>query len=291
VESTEGLARAGNIWYNGTKAKQEKRRIRTVKKTVLPSLPDDAPEEFRQAFSGKLVFDSSCSDTARVFFIDAEGGFFLKKAPKDALREEAAMTDVFFRAGFGPEMLAYRSADADWMLTRRIRGEDGTHFADRPELLCDLLGDSFRRLHEDGLKRTDASLLKNRTAQTAAAAGKGLAKGIFHDYLRTERYGIRSAEDARKILEDLSGFAPSVLIHGDACLPNVLIDGEEFAGFIDCGAAGYGNRHSDLFWTLWSLAFNLKTDSYGDRFLDAYGRDAVVPEMLTTAAALEAVAE
>ncbi|MBQ4193623.1 MAG: aminoglycoside phosphotransferase [Clostridia bacterium] len=35
---------------------------------------------------------------------------------------------------------------------------------------------------------------------------------------------------------------------------------------------------------------NLKTDMWGDRFLDAYGRDAVEEERLRAAAAAEAVA-
>ena len=262
-----------------------------MKKTPVPALPDDVPEEFGKAFAGAAVFDSSCSDEARVFLIDRDGGYFSKRAEKGALRDEASMMDMFFRAGFGPEMLGYASEEADWMLTRRIAGEDGTHFTDRPEMLADLLGTVFRRLHDEGLRRTDRSRLKDRTAETKAAAFRGLEKGVFNEYLKSSRYGIRSAEDARECLSDLSGFGPSVLIHGDACLPNVMIDGERFAGFIDCGAAGFGNRHTDLFWTLWSLEYNLKTDAYGQRFLDAYGRDAVDPEQLTWAAALEAVIE
>ena len=33
--------------------------------------------------------------------------------------------------------------------------------------------------------------------------------------------------------------------------------------------------------------FNLKTNRYSDRFLDAYGRDAVNPELLRGIAAIE----
>ena len=36
--------------------------------------------------------------------------------------------------------------------------------------------------------------------------------------------------------------------------------------------------------------YNLKTDAWGDRFLDAYGRDAVDPDRMRIAAAAEAVA-
>ncbi len=48
-----------------------------------------------------------------------------------------------------------------------------------------------------------------------------------------------------------------------------------------------GDRHVDLFWGVWSLQFNLKTDAYRERFLDAYGREKVQPELLRIVAAAE----
>ena len=48
-----------------------------------------------------------------------------------------------------------------------------------------------------------------------------------------------------------------------------------------------GDRHIDLFWGMWSLWYNLKTDKYTDRFLDAYGRDRVETEKLRIVAAFE----
>ena len=261
-----------------------------MKRTALPAPPDGLPEEFARLLGTADYYDSSCSEAARVFFIDRDGGFFLKTAGKGALREEARMTELFFRCGMGPELILYRSEEKDWMLTAKIPGEDGTHWLDEPEMLCSLLGENFRALHNRGLALVGDIVLPDRTAETLAAARRGLAKGIFDAHLRTERYGICSSSDAREVLDDPSCiFRPDCLIHGDACLPNVLIDGGRFSGFIDCGAAGFGNRHTDLFWTVWSLSYNLKTDRYADRFLDAYGRDAVQPELLRAAAAAEAV--
>jgi 2'-5' RNA ligase len=44
-----------------------------------------------------------------------------------------------------------------------------------------------------------------------------------------------------------------------------------FSGFIDVDCGGIGDRHVDLFWGIWSLFFNLKTDKYRDRFLTHMG--------------------
>ena len=78
-----------------------------------------------------------------------------------------------------------------------------------------------------------------------------------------------------------------VLLHGDYCLPNILLDDWRFSGFIDVGSGGIGDRHIDLFWGIWSLEFNLKTDKYRGRFLDAYGREDVCEALFPLIGAME----
>ena len=43
----------------------------------------------------------------------------------------------------------------------------------------------------------------------------------------------------------------------------------------------------DVFWALWSMMFNLKTNDYRQRFIDAYGRDKIDENMLRLVAAVE----
>ena len=82
-----------------------------------------------------------------------------------------------------------------------------------------------------------------------------------------------------------------VLIHGDYCLPNIMLDDWRFCGFIDLGDAGVGDRHIDLFWGRWTIGFNLRMigayddKSYGERFFDAYGRDKINEDILKVVAA------
>ena len=66
-----------------------------------------------------------------------------------------------------------------------------------------------------------------------------------------------------------------------------MLDNFKFSGFIDVDHGGVGDRHVDLYWGLWSLNFNLKTDRYRQRFLDAYGRDKVNEDALHVIAAAE----
>ena len=84
-----------------------------------------------------------------------------------------------------------------------------------------------------------------------------------------------------------SEFRNEVLLHGDYCLPNIMLDDWRFSGFIDVGNGGVGDRHVDLFWGAWTLCFNLGTDKYRKRFFDAYGRDKINTDTLKTIAAAE----
>ena len=69
--------------------------------------------------------------------------------------------------------------------------------------------------------------------------------------------------------------------------PNILLDNWKPSGFIDVGGGGVGDKHIDLFWGAWTLNFNLKSDKFSPRFLDAYGRQNFEEEMLRVVAALE----
>jgi aminoglycoside phosphotransferase len=66
------------------------------------------------------------------------------------------------------------------------------------------------------------------------------------------------------------GAPRGVIVHGDACLPNVLFDGATFAGFVDLGELRIGDPAVDLAAALWSLDLNVGP-GYGGSLLRAYG--------------------
>jgi kanamycin kinase len=61
-----------------------------------------------------------------------------------------------------------------------------------------------------------------------------------------------------------------VLVHGDYCLPNVLVTDGVLTGLIDVGQTGLGDPRVDLAAGVWSLQYNFGP-GHGREFLDAYG--------------------
>jgi kanamycin kinase len=244
------------------------------------------PEEFHGFLSRARVFDSSCSHEARVYFLDVDGGLYLKRSARGSLKKEALMDDYFFRKGLGsPEVVKYLEGEQDWLLTSRVAGEDCTHadYLADPKRLCDLLATKLRELHE-----TDFSdcPVKDHTANYLATAERNYRNGQFDLSYFDEN---STPEEAWRILQDgKSLLKTDTLLHGDYCLPNVMLDRWQFSGFIDLGNGGVGDRHVDLFWGAWTLNFNLGTDEYRERFFDAYGRDRVDDDVIRIVSAAEA---
>lgn len=209
----------------------------------------------------------------------------MKKAPLDSLRCEADMTRFFHRHDLAAEVLAYYSDQQDWLLTPRIPGEDCVHpaYLAEPKRLCDTLAELLWRLHQIDPQDCPVSNLTQPYLETAEQNCKA---GIFDP-----RRGCSSAGEAWTIVEQNKHLLKAdTLIHGDYCLPNIILDDWKFSGFIDVDHGGIGDRHVDLYWALWSMNYNLKTDRYSNRFLDAYGRSNIDLDTLHTISAIEAFA-
>lgn len=241
------------------------------------------PPELRQFFAGARVYDSSSFSTAKVYHCDT--GFYVKVDARGELAQEAALCRFFHQKGLGVEVMMYLSTDRDYLVTRSAVGENLTHFLDQPERLCRELAQALRRLHGQSVAGAPVSARYQRYLDSANGDFSG---GCYDEYVLMDRFPVRSKEEAWAIMQaNKDRLKPDTLIHGDACLPNVIFHRWQFSSFIDFHLSGIGDRHIDLYWAVWSLQYNLKTDKYTDYFLDAYGRDSFDYEMLRVVAAFE----
>ncbi len=196
----------------------------------------DFPAQLHSYLADTEVFDSSCGENSRVLY--TAKGYYIKMAPKYSLKREAEIGRKLHEKGLCAKIEQYISTDKDYMVTLPATGRDATHFLDNPKKLCIALAEGMKYLH---------SLPVDDIAVSPSMK--------FYDTDNNLNY--------------------DCFIHGDYCLPNIMLENYEFKMFIDMGLAGKGDRHVDVFWVLWSLWFNLKTDKYTDYFLDLYGRDKI----------------
>lgn len=255
-----------------------------MKRTPITMQGNNFPEQLHELLEGAKLFDSSCSPEARVWLVDKQDGFFIKSSAAGTLQKEAAMTEFFHRKGLGPEVLMYIQQDQDWLVTRRIPGEDCLSYLENAKSLCDTTAELLRQLHD-----TDPTGCPiNRTENYIATAKENFHLGQYDRSLFPDNWGYASAEETFQVVCDAAPILKQdTLIHGDYCLPNIILKDGSFSGFIDLGSGGLGDRHIDLFWGVWSLGFNLKTNKWKNRFLDAYGRDRIQPELLDAIGAFE----
>lgn len=219
-----------------------------MEKTKTTIKINDFPVEIHKYLENADIYDSSCGENSQVLYSTL--GYYIKIAPARSLEREAAITDFLHKQGIGAPVECYVSDDRDYMVTRPAPGQDATHFLDNPEKLCQALASAMKYLHR--LPRDNLPL----SPQMA-----------FYN-------------------QDCS-LSTDTFIHGDFCLPNIMLEDYSFKTFIDLGLAGKGDRHVDIFWCLWSLWFNLKTDRYTDCFLDLYGREKVNLAVIKKLAQLE----
>ena len=63
----------------------------------------------------------------------------------------------------------------------------------------------------------------------------------------------------------------TTLVHGDFCLPNILVQDDKLIGYIDLGDACIGDPWMDYAWCIWSLEYNLGTKQYTPLLLEKLG--------------------
>ena len=197
---------------------------------------------------------------------------YLKITSDGYLQNEPEMSAFLATHDLAPKVIAFcRKGENGWLLTEAVRGTNALDLIqNNPGETLFTYGKTLRKLHDLPIK--DCPCENRAEAMLKRAAGKffeGKAEAALLEYCN-----VKTPSDAYSEMLLLSKHTgkPSV-IHGDACLPNLMIgENKDSAKFIDCGNGGIGDRNYDLFWAIWSIHFNLKTDRYDKDFWRGYGK-------------------
>lgn len=186
-------------------------------------------------------------------------------AEVDRLRWAAPFTPV-------PRVLEY-GADADgaWLVTAALPGESAVtaRWKARPVTAATAIGRGLRALH-DRLP-VGACPFSWGAPERVAAVRRLHAAGRLDPTRWSPLHAALGPREALAQLADMPDVDKLVVCHGDACVPNTLIDDAgAWSGHVDLGSLGLADRWADLAVATWSLEWN-----YGPGFdhvlLDAYG--------------------
>jgi aminoglycoside 3'-phosphotransferase-2 len=127
---------------------------------------------------------------------------------------------------------------------------------------------ALRRLHQVPIEKCP---FDHPLQQRMAAARSRVSAGLVDESdLDDERLGRTAEEVFAELLSTLPETYDLAVTHGDACLPNFLVDASRFTGYIDCGRLGISDIYQDLALAARSIERNLGAE-WVTPFFHEYG--------------------
>jgi len=147
-------------------------------------------------------------------------------------------------------------ADRNWLVMTALRGTNcaslGPHCA---EIIVSSAANALRQLHAVDVHACPFD--RRLTTCIAHARTRALAGAVDETDFDDEYLGMTALDLFEKMIASQPKSEDLVVTHGDACLPNMILDGEDFSGFIDCARLGVADRYQDLALAARSIACNL----------------------------------
>lgn len=218
--------------------------------------------------------------------------FVVKVQPREAMPASTLLQErerLRFLAGRVPvpRVVGYEAdAEREVLAMTRVPGipMSDPDAALHPERMVNLLARALRELHALPIRECPFNMslgVKLKLGRERVAAGV-VDETDFDD----ERRGQSAVQVFNALARSRPATEDLVVTHGDACLPNFIVQGEYVEGLIDVGRAGLADRHTDLA-LAWRSARRNLGDVYAGMFLDLYGRDLVDEEKLEYYRALD----
>ena len=216
-----------------------------------------------------------CSDSDVFRITSGDDFWYLKIKPNDGFEsyEYEAKVLKWLNAKIPvPKVIDVGIAgNYEYFITSEIKGIDCCELAEAknadPVKIATILASGLQMVHCVPIKNCPFD-------QTIAAKLRDARKNIEADRVdETDFDEPRQEMTQHEIFAELRESIPAednlVLNHGDYCLPNVVVAGNEISGFIDLGRAGISDKWNDLAVASRSIAYNLGSE-YEKVFFDAY---------------------
>jgi aminoglycoside 3'-phosphotransferase II len=189
----------------------------------------------------------------------------------DSLTQEKRRLDWLATVGIAiPIVLGWHVYnDRAWLEMSAIQGTNAFESDLNPIAKVELIAQALRDLHETKVNTCPFNeLVENKLKRAAQNVERGLVDEQDFD---ADHLGISATlllQRAYAMHQDLD--EDIVVTHGDACMPNIILNADVFSGFVDCGKLGLADRYQDLALAARSIKWNLG-EEFVQKFFDAYG--------------------
>lgn len=220
-----------------------------------------------------------CSPASVYHLVRPNGNLYLKTqpvTPHGSLLPEAQVLRWLQGQLPVPEVAHYECDERrEYLVLAEIAGVNcvAAQYELTPETIARILASGLRMIHAiDIVTCPFDARLDHRLTQARYNVEHDL---VDEDDFDDERRGIMTA---REVLAAVERERPPeddlVFMHGDYCLPNVIVQDGALSGFVDWGRAGIADRYQDLALASRSIRYNLGAE-YEAIFFAAYGIEQV----------------
>ena len=221
----------------------------------------------------------------RVYRLIAPGTptLYLNLAPtgRDKALETEAARMKWFRGRIAVPAIVDSGADEGWtwLLMSEVSGTalHDDQFSGRAHDVARMLAQGLRQFHS--LCVSECPFDERLDELLSAAHDRMEAGQVDEGDFDASRLGSSAAELWGEVLERRPATEDLVVVHGDYCLPNVVVRDDMVSGFVDLGRAGIADRYLDLALVTRSLVSNGHAEAV-DTFFVAYGLAEVDEEKI-----------
>ncbi|WP_433676074.1 phosphotransferase [Microbacterium gorillae] len=221
----------------------------------IPAIDLPVPDRVLRLASGAALTPVWLNTLGMATF-STDDGRYIKHGtidPESSRAEEAERLAWAGRYTRVPEVIEYGEEDGhEWLVTRAIPGRSAVHphWIARPEIAVRAVGRGLRLLH-DALPVADCPFDWSVPSRIAGAADRGI--------------------EVPEALRSAPPIDLLVVCHGDACVPNTLLDDEGSPlAHVDLGALGTADRWADIAVASMSAEWNYGP-GFEDILIEAYG--------------------
>ncbi len=185
------------------------------------------------------------------------------------LMDEARRVAWLGRRAPAPKVVAAVSeGDRQWLVMTALPGTNACDSNLPPETKVTLIAKALSALHA---ARVEICPFDESLDRNIARAKENAAQGRVDESQFDERnMGRSSASLLRSLVRSRPSIQDLVVTHGDACLPNFMLDDGQFSGLVDCARVGVADRYRDLALACRSIEYDLG-EEWVTPFLQAYG--------------------